>query len=563
MITKEKNIIDFIKNQIVKSIYRIVDFFNATGIDRKSIKVNVEKTKNPKFGDYTTNCAMTIGLNREQSLKLASLIADNLNKKYFKTATAVIPGFINMEMRNSVLKHFLTKILKKKNKYGIFKKQKKNYEIEFVSANPTGLLHLGHARNAAIGDTLAKIWEASGICVTREYYINDAGNQIDKLALSVLIRYHNLFNYDDKLPEDSYHAQEIIDCAINIKNKFNDKFVCLKHNNDKITPYGEAEVNLLKELKNYAKDFMLNKIKKSLDSLGVHMDIWFSESSIYENKLIDKVFTILTPYIYTANNATWLKTTDAGDDKDRVLIKSDGQYTYFAPDIAYHVIKMQRGYDKIFNIWGSDHDSYVKRMKIAMQFCGFNPNDMICIMMQMIRLMKDGQEYKMSKRTGNAITLDDLITAIDKGPARWYLVSQAPNSHLDIDINQVLTKDSNNPYFYVQYAYARINQLLIKQGEYESKSLEGLVNPSEREIIKILCGYPILIQNIANSYDVNLLPTYLNNLAKAFHSYYGKVKIVDPSAPQLSMVRCNLLKCVAQVIKNGLKLMDIEPLEKM
>lgn len=562
-IIKEKNIIDFIKNQIIKSIYHVVDFFNTTGIDRKSIKVNVEKTKNPKFGDYTTNCAMTIGLNRDQCMKLASLIADNLNKKYFRTATAVNPGFINMELRDSVLKHFLAKVVKKGDKYGVFKNQKINYEIEFVSANPTGLLHLGHARNAAIGDTLARIWQANGINVTREYYINDAGNQIDKLALSVLIRYRNLFDYDDILPEDSYHANEIIECAKEIKEKFFDKFVALKHNNEKIIPYGENEEELLNELKTHAKNFMLERIKKSLNSLGVNMDIWFSESTLYKNHLIENVFNILQPHIYKVDGATWLKTTDAGDDKDRVLVKSDGQYTYFTPDIAYHAIKMARGYDKIFNVWGSDHDSYTKRIKIAMQFCGFNPDNIVFIMMQMIRLMKDGQEYKMSKRTGNGITLDDLVNALGKDCARWFLVSQAANSHLDIDINQALSKDNNNPYFYVQYAYARINQILAKQGEYKNKSLDGLVNPAEKELIKILCNYPILIKNIGNSYDVNLLPAYLTTLAKAFHSYYSQVKILDPLAPELSMVRCNLLKCVAQVIKNGLKLMNIKPLEKM
>ena len=561
-----KDIIEFIGSEIKKAVQHLKPYIIKYDIEIDKINPNVEKNKNIKNGDFSSNVAMTLGVKREDVIPFAKAICEQLPSKYFKKATVAGPGFINLELNEEFSHKVLVDILTEKENFCVDKKGKTNYEIEFVSANPTGLLHIGHARNAAIGDTLARIWEANGINVTREYYINDAGNQIEKLGMSVLIRYKQLFDLKDELPEDSYHGSEIIDVAKALKQEVNNRFVNITYNENGIN---DPDIESKNFIKDFSKNYLLNVIKDTLNKFGVHMDIWFPESFLYKEKLINKTIEALKDQIYAKDQALWLKTTKHGDDKDRVIVKSDGSYTYFLPDIAYHNLKLSRGYDKCFNIWGSDHMSYAERIKIAMQLFGYSKDQLVVLIMQMVRLIKDGKEFKMSKRSGNSLTLSDLIETIGKDAARWYLVSQPMATHLEIDINKALSKNNDNPLYYVQYAHARINQLLNKR-EYGMKreydivtDFSLLTSEYEKEIINQLLIYSRTLKNIAKTYEVNKLTLYLYNLAKAFHSFYANSKIIDDTNETLSRQRYWLCVCVKQVITNGLKLMSIEPLDKM
>ena len=560
---KYSNVTDLIKEKINDAINHTIDIIHENNINRDSINVVVERNKNIAFGDFSTKFVLSLGLPPEKAMEYANEIATILllgNKKYFSEVKVVKPGFINFKLTNYLLQQVLVDIINQIENFGISKKTKLNYEIEFVSANPTGLLHIGHARNAAIGDTLARIWEANGIHVTREYYINDAGNQMEMLAMSVLVRYKQLFGQDVELPEDSYHGEEIILVASKLKELYGDKFLDVKFDKNGIFPEYIKQDNVIKT---FSEKYLLQIIRDTLKRFGVNFDIWFSEIELYKNNLIKSTIPLIGNHCYVKDGATWLKTTEYGDDKDRVLVKSDGQSTYFLPDIAYHNIKLSRGYDKIFNIWGADHTSYADRMGIAMKILGYDPKKLVILIMQMVRLVKDGKEFKMSKRSGNSLTLDDLVKAIGKDPARWYLVSQPMTSHLEIDVDKATKNNNNNPLYYVQYAHARINQILSKMKVDLPNNFDLLTSDAEREIIVNLHSYVTTIRKIANSYEVNVLTIYLYNLAKLFHSYYASNKIIDPNNPELTKQRYWLVFCIKTVIANGLALMDIKAANKM
>lgn len=555
------NINDFIVSKINDAINHTVDFLNENNIDRNNIKVIVEQNNNIEFGDFSTKFAMSLGLPGEKCFEYAADLATTFtNKKYFKQVTATKPGFINFKLSDHLLQQILFDIVKKSDKFGISNKTNLKYNIEFVSANPTGLLHIGHARNAAIGDTLARIWEANGIRVDREYYINNAGNQMELLAVSVLIRYKQLFGEKVELPEDSYHGDEIIAVAKKLKEEYGDQLLHVQHDEKGIcSEYAKEKY----AIKLFSENFLLTAIKNTLENFGVKFDIWFPETELYKNNMIKMVLELLRNHIYSKDGAVWLKTTEYGDDKDRVLIKSDGNNTYFMPDIAYHNIKLSRGYDKIFNVWGSDHKSYADRMNIAIQLLGYKKEQLTTLIMQMVRLTKDGKEFKMSKRTGNSLTLEDLINSIGKEPARWYLVSKPISSHLEIDVTKASQNDQNNPLYYVQYAHARIQHILNRKVYKLPSNFNLLTSKIERQIMVSLHSYVTTLRKIASSCEVNILTVYLYNLAKLFHSYYASNKIVDESNMKLSQQRYWFVYCIKTVLANGLTLLDIKPANEM
>ena len=556
---KQNNtVFNFLKKQIIKALKTTIKIDEFSDVDISTSKIEVDKIKNIKFGDYCTTIALMTNIKKDRVMSFAQAIAAQINKKYFQKISVVQPGFINFTLSNQIFHNILFEIIDKNINFGISKKNKIKYNIEFISANPTGLLHIGHARNAVIGDVLARIWEANGIDVTREYYINDAGNQIEKLGMSLLIRYKQLFGYNDQLPEDSYHGNEIIEAAHELKNQYDNKFLDTYYDQTGILDKQAGKI-----IKNFAKNYMLNIIKNTLLDFGVKMHIWFSESTLYENNLINTTLDSLKQYTYKKDGALWLATTKYGDDKDRVLIKSDGNMTYFTPDIAYHNIKMSRGYDKCFNIWGADHTSYADRIKIAMRIFGYKDDMLNILIMQMVKLIKDGAEFKMSKRSGKSLTLMNLVKTIGKDAARWYLVSRPMISHLEIDIDKATKQSNDNPFYYVQYAHARINQILQKKQFDLPKSFDLLTLPSEREIIVHLSMYVETLKKIGDTYEVNILSIYLYNLAKLFHSYYSQNIIIDEKNEQLSKQRYWLVFCIKQIIANGLKLLGIEPLNKM
>ena len=555
------NINDFIASKIDDAINHTVDFLNENNIDRNNIKVVVEQNNNIEFGDFSTKFVMSLGLSGDKCFEYATDLATTFtNKKYFKEVTVTKPGFINFKLSDYLLHQILFDIIKKTNKFGIAKKTKLKYNIEFVSANPTGSLHIGHARNAAIGDTLARIWEANGIRVDREYYINDAGNQMELLALSVLIRYKQLFGEKVELPEDSYHGDEIIAVAKKLKEEYGDQLLHVQCNEKGISLEYAKEKQAIKL---FAENFLLTIIKNTLEKFGVKFDIWFPETELYKNDSIKIVLELLRDHIYSKEGAIWLRTTEYGDDKDRVLVKSDGNNTYFMPDIAYHNIKLSRGYDKVFNIWGADHKSYADRMNIAIQLLGYKKEQLTTLIMQMVRLTKNGKEFKMSKRSGNSLTLEDLINTIGKEPARWYLVSKPISSHLEIDVAKVTQNDRNNPLYYIQYAHARIQHILCRKVFKLPNNFNLLTSKIERQIIVVLHSYVTTLKKIVNSCEVNILTVYLYNLAKLFHSYYASNKIIDESNIELSEQRYWFVFCIKTILANGLAFLDIKPANEM
>lgn len=522
-------------------------------------KIFVDKTKHVKFGDFASNVLLIIDCFKNKSDNFINKFIGNIESSIFTKIEVAKNGFVNFYLNNQTKTNLINEICTKKDKYGFFTKNNISYNIEFVSANPTGLLHIGHARNAAYGDSLARIFIANGFKVDREYYINDGGNQINKLALSVLIRYLQQFDVDVSLPEDSYHADEIIDIAKLLKEKYSDKYLHAKFDiNTKILDKKTNE-----EISRFAINYLLEQIKLDLAKLDVHMDVWSPESNIYKHNLINETLSKLQKYIYEKDNAKWLKTTNFGDDKDRVLVKSDGSYTYFTPDIAYHNLKLSRGYDKIINIWGADHKSYVERMSIAIQMLNYKKTQMHVAIMQMISLTKNGKPFKMSKRSGDSFTTRDLVNLIGKDAARWYLVSQSLSTHINIDIEKTKSKNEENGLFYVQYAYVRINQILKKTNLPIINRCDLLTDSCEKEIINHLLFFMPTIQNITKSYEVHKMCLYLINLAKLVHSYYEKIKIIDDSNKILTSQRLFLITAISHIIKNGLKLIGCDVKERM
>ena len=554
---KNESIVSFIRQQVFDAITKYITKYELPSVSISEENINVDKTRNSKFGDFTTNVVMSLQLGNVNKIDAAKEIAQFIDPNSFAKIEVAGPGFLNFYLNDLSKKLLLDAVYSTKD-FGQLKKKKLWYNIEFVSANPTGLLHIGHARNGAYGDSLARILEANGVKVDREYYINDGGNQINKLALSVLIRYLQSFGNKVELPEDSYHAQEIVETAALLKQKYKDKFIDVKFDANQIL---DEKAN--KKIGDFSKKHLLEIIKEHLAMLNVEMDLWSPESYIYKHDLINAAFKKLSNYMYDAEGAKWLKTTQYGDDKDRVLIKSDGHYTYFTPDIAYHNIKLSRGYDKIFNIWGADHKSYVDRMSIAIQMLGFKKEQMHVCIMQMVQLTKNGQEFKMSKRTGNSFTTIDLINLIGKDAARWYLVNQSLDSHITIDVEKAGKKNNENGLFYVQYAYVRIKQILNKVNGKPEKDISLLTHPLEQELINHMFFFMPTIENIGKTYEVHKMCLYLTNLAKLVHTYYEQVRISDCKDEKLIGQRLYLIECVAKIIKNGLELLGIDVAEKM
>ncbi|MGL5591119.1 MAG: arginine--tRNA ligase [Mycoplasmoidaceae bacterium] len=524
-------------------------------------KVNfiVEKTKNNDWGDFSTNIALVLAKNlKKNPIELAEEISKNISSNKIKKIEVTKPGFINLFLSDEYYNHLLKEAIQKEANFGQFNKKNIYYNIEFVSANPTGSLHIGHARNAALGSTLANIWEKYGISVDREYYINDGGAQINRLGVAVLIRYKELFNIKNEMPEDSYHGEEPKWVAKELKDKYNDRFLNTEFDSVKITNIDERKI-----INDFSKIYLMEKIKETLSTFRVHFDFYYPESKIFDENLIEVALNKLKNYTYEKDGALWLRTTDFNDDKDRVLIKSDKEVTYFMPDICYHYEKLKRkNYDKIFDILGADHGSYIVRIAAACNCLGYK-DKLNGVIMQMVKLTKDGEPFKMSKRSGQSLTLNDLIESIGVDSARWNLVSQSANSHLEIDVAKAKSTDSSNPIYYVMYANARITKVLASSNS-NINSIDSslLSHQKERELLNAIAYYPCLIDLIANNCEIHLLNSYLLKLAAMFHSYYSDVKIISDDK-NISKQRLNLINAIKSVIASGLKIMEIIPLDKI
>lgn len=524
-------------------------------------QVQIEVPKDQTKGDFATNLAMQLTkLAKKPPRQIAEAIVENLETEGTEIEKVEIagPGFINIFVRKDFLADIVKTVFDQGENYGRSNAGGgEKIQVEFVSANPTGDLHLGHARGAAFGDSLCNVLDFAGYDVTREYYINDAGNQINNLAYSLEARYKQALGLDAEMPEDGYYGQDIIDIAKTLADQYGDSI---------LEKSDEERFNFFRE-KGLALE--LEKLKKDLENFRVRFDVWYSETSLYKSGKIDKALDKLRAngHIYEKDGATWFRSTTFGDDKDRVLIKSDGSYTYLTPDIAYHEDKIQRGFDKLINVWGADHHGYIPRMKAAIEALGYDRDKLEVKVIQMVQLYKNGEKYKMSKRTGNAVTMRELVEEVGVDAVRYYFVKTACDSHMDFDIDLAVAESNENPVYYAQYAHARICSILRSAKEQGFQpSLENLhliMDEKSEEVLKKVGSFPQVVAEAAKYRTPHRIANYIQDLAAAFHSFYNAEKVINPDNKELTEARLALIQAVRITLANALRLLGVSAPEKM
>ena len=520
----------------------------------------IETPKDEKNGDFSTNLAMQLTrILRQNPRKIAEAIVSGIDLPGLVERVEIAgPGFINFYLVPGWLNRVLPAIQEEDADYG-----KSNagggerVQVEFVSANPTGLLHMGNARGGALGDTLAAVLNEAGYVCDKEYYINDAGNQVENLGKSVEARYFELLGRDDyQIPEDGYHGKDIIATAQRLLDEKGEALVDLP----------EAERREL--MKNYALKEKVAGIRGSLENFGVVFDNWFSEQSLHDAGAVHEIVDILREkgYVYEKDGAQWLRATDWGEEKDEVLVRSNGTPTYFAADIAYHRDKFERGYKRLINIWGADHHGHVARLKGAMTALGYDGDDITVILMQLVRLYRGGEIVKMSKRSGKYVTLDELIEEVGKEAARFFFIMRSPDSALDFDLDLAKAESSDNPVYYVQYAHARICSILSVAGgktpQAADVDLSLLTEENERVLIRKLAEWPQEVADAARELAPYHLAYYAKELANAFHSFYNSCKVLTDDAA-LRDARLALVDCTRITLRNVLTLLGLSAPERM
>jgi arginyl-tRNA synthetase len=525
--------------------------FSALGVEVSLNDIVIEHSKDTAHGDYATNAAMkNCRLLGKAPRDVANALIEKLDMNGIDHVEIAGPGFINFFMKNDSLQPIVKKILNEKDNYGKLAKNGQKINVEFVSANPTGILHVGTARGAAVGDSLARLLEASGYEVTREYYINDAGNQITHLGESIQARYMNLFGIEKEIPEDGYNGQDIHDIARKLKEEYGDSLL--------------NKENALEFFKEKGMKIELDRIIEDLALFRVKHDVFSSEKVIRSNGAVEKELDYLKKYTYNEDGALLLKTTEFLDDKDRVIVKSNGDYTYFLPDIVYHVNKMSRGFNQLIDVLGADHHGYINRMKSALMMHGYSADVLDIALVQMVRFLKNGVEYKASKRSGDAITLRDVCEEVGVDAMRYFFAMRAPSSHLDFDMDLAKEQSSNNPVYYAQYAHARLCSI-IEQGkdiaiDEDAKLLE---KPSEMALLKHLASFSNVIVDAAKERAPYKITNYIHDLAKLVHGFYTECRVIDRDNIDLSSSRLALCLASKIVMRNALDLIGVSAPERM
>ena len=534
--------------------------------DSSTIDIHIERPKTLEHGDYSTNIALQLTkILKKNPREIAQLIIEKVGLHPSIDRLEIAgPGFINFYLSSAGKSSIINSIFSQSTNYGhnlTGKNQK--LQVEFVSANPTGPLHIGHGRGAAIGDSLARIMQANGWDVTREFYYNDAGQQINNLALSVQSRIKGIDPDDANFPEDGYRGEyilEIADAYSNLKTvEVEGEIVKASGNHDDI-----------ENIKRFSVAFLRNEQNIDLAAFQTTFDVFTLESTFYQNKDVEKVLDLLEKngFSYQKDDATWLKTTEFGDDKDRVMIKSDGSYTYFVPDVAYHLNKWERGFVRVINEQGADHHSTITRVRAGLQ--GLNlgiPKDWPdYVLHQMVTVTKNNQEVKISKRAGSYVTLRDLIDEVGSDATRYFLLARKPDSQLIFDIDLAKSQTNDNPVYYIQYAHARIcavlNQANVKPEDLQNFDEALLKSTHEHQLIKRLSEFPEIISLSASESSPHYIATFLKDLAADFHSYYNANKFLSDDKA-LQNARLALIGATKIVIKNGLQLLGISAPEKM
>ena len=528
--------------------------------DLETISVSVPSRK--EFGDFSTNAAMVMA---SQAKKKPRDIAQTIQERMarlgdvFDRVDIAGPGFINFTVSPLMWARVLSAILEEKERFGTstFGRGKK-VQVEFVSANPTGPLHVGHGRGAAVGDTLARILKAAGFEVESEYYINDVGNQMNILGLSVLSRYREIFGKDSSFPENGYQGDYIKDIAQRLSEARGDELL------------SREESDAVAACREFASDFILNGIKEDLALFNVHFDQWFSEATLYCDHKVEHTLQFLKDrdLSYEEEGALWFRTTRFGDEKDRVLRKQDGSLTYFAPDIAYHQDKLERGFQQIIDVWGADHHGYVPRMKAAIEALGADRDSFHALLIQLVSLVRQGQPVSMSTRSGEFVTLREIIDEVGKDVCRYFFMMRRSDAQLVFDLDLAKKKSEENPVYYIQYAHARICSILrnaAEQGLAPDPSLleeDALTTGDDLDLIKMIAGYPDVVVSCAADLEPHRLSFYLLELATAFHRFYNRNRVISDDG-RVTMARLILVVAVKQVLANALALMGIEAPESM
>ena len=552
------NIIDQVKQTLIEEIEASI---KKAGLAEDIPEIKIEIPKDTKNGDYSSNIAMVLTkIAKRNPREIAQAIVDNLDtsKAHVKEIDIAGPGFINFYLDNQYLTQIIPEAINKGDQFG-YADQSKNTNIllEYVSANPTGDLHIGHARNAAVGDSLANILIAAGYNVTREYYINDAGNQITNLARSIETRYFEaLGDTSHEMPEDGYNGKDIIEIGKDLANK-----------HPEIKDYSDEE--RLKTFRQLGVDYEMDKLKRDLADFNVHFDNWFSETSLYENGAIDNTLAKMKElgYTYEADGATWLRTSDFKDDKDRVLIKKDGNYTYFTPDTAYHYNKINRGNDILIDLMGADHHGYINRLKASLETFGVDSDRLEIQIMQMVRLMQNGEEVKMSKRTGNAITLREIMDEVGIDAARYFLTMRSPDSHFDFDLELAKEQSQDNPIYYAQYAHARICSILRQAKEQgvditTNANFDTITNEKAIDLLKKVAEFETTIESAAEHRAPHRLTNYIQDLAAAFHKFYNAETVLTDDIEKTKALVA-MIEAVRITLHNALTLVGVTAPESM
>ncbi len=529
----------------------------------ETVKIEVSRTKDPRFGDYSTNAALVLaGSAGMKPRALAAIISDHLEVSSDLLLKSEIagPGFINFFLAPNVWQNVLHKIHKAKNDYGrAVQAGTPRILLEFVSANPTGPLHVGHGRGAAVGDTLARLLRTCGYAVDTEYYVNDSGNQMNILGRSVLVRYRQLSGDDIEFPENHYRGDYIRDLAAELEG----------------TPLGKQlsdlpENEAIPLVAQYASDRILADIQDDLSRFGVNYDNYFSEKTLHESNAVSSALEELgrRGKAEMKEGALWFVMEDQADEKDRVLVRATGEPTYFAADVAYHEDKLRRGYGMLIDIWGSDHHGYVPRVKAGMEAFGHSPDVLRVLLVQFVTLVREGQKISMSTRAGEFVTLRDVLDEVGADAARFFFLTKRCDSHLDFDLDLAKKQSRDNPVYYVQYAHARVASIFRIAAEraidadMTNPDLSALTLPEELQIMKHLGDFPDALMEAAETLEPHRITFYLMDLAELFHAYYHDNRVLTEDS-RVKKARLYLVDAVRQVTANGLKILGVTAPERM
>ena len=530
----------------------LIEAASSFGLALKNEDVIIERSKDKAHGDYATNLALRYGKTVSGNpRKFAEELTAKLDNPIIEKIEIAGPGFINFFLHEEALSSVLEKIYAEGKDFGKAPKNGKKVDVEFVSANPTGDLHLGHTRIAAVGDCIANILDWAGYDVTREFYVNDCGNQVEHLGHSIRARYHELFGEPLDLGDDDYHGEDLIAIAKKIKDLYGGAYLeDTKESHDFFIRFGIDEE--------------LAKLKKDLEDFRVRFDVFTFESDIRKGGTIEKTLDELKDYLYVQDGATYLRTTDFLDDKDRPVVKSDGLYTYFMPDICYHYDKMSRGFDELIDLLGADHHGYINRLKSALMMKGYSPDVLDVELVQIVRVFRDSVEVRMSKRTGKAIAHRDLVEDVGIDAVRYFFVERAPSSHLDFNYNLATEQSSSNPVYYAQYAHARCCSVLALGSDIPlDKNGTNLKEETEMSILKHLADFPSTILSAAKDRAPYKIAAYIHGLAERIHEFYAKTRILDRENLAVTSSRLGLIGACRIVLENALTILGVSSPEKM